>query len=204
MRRDYVTFFTDGLRDYVELPDGLRYILGTLSVAKVLAGLVPTNEVRRVCDAFNEGKRPRVSVDLDSLEQILEENIRRARWASATSLIPGGSQDRVTREGSADPQPHPEPRMATNRTASFENFEGNQALVEDTLTTIMAAERKIDARVAEGKRFNHVAAKADLHKVASKLADIVSSVDLACDWVRADLENLSKSAHDIDSLFPER
>lgn len=88
MSHGYVFFSTDGLRDYVEMPDGVTYILGTMSVAKLIAPLAPTNEVRRVCDAFNEGKRPRLWVDVDKLWEALETNIRRSRWASVDPVVP--------------------------------------------------------------------------------------------------------------------
>ncbi len=261
MRRDFVTFSSDGNRDYVRLPDGVKYVLGTLSVARLLSSLASKNEVRRVCDAFNEGKEPRITVDLDALQEVLEVNIKRSRWASSLvdplirtgnrtlpmegtvmsandqamkdaisqqvgrieqqiALISSKAKDAGTGGFSKDmmtneienlralitklrsPSPYggqssnsdfyPSPKTATVvKAASFEQFEANQAIVEDTLATVQVAEQKIDTLVAAGKKFNHVAAKADLHKVASRVSDIVASVDLAYGWVRDDLEVLA-------------
>lgn len=263
--RTYVTFGTDGLRDYVELPDGVRYILGTLSVARLLGGLVSQHDMRRVCDSFNEGKRPRVSVDLDRLQEALELNIHRSRWAGVSSpLIPTGNRtpnqgegrhmaanETVKGEGrralvattltaieqhvaaiaaakrasaedygklralvadlSSEPVEAPAPvvtptvdmpKAAGMKSASFENLESNSEVIEKTLALVQAADTKIDKLVAAGKQFNHVAAKRDLHKIASRVEDIVASVDLAYDWISDDLSALSKQAEDLHNLFP--
>lgn len=202
MKQGYVFFSTDGLRDYVELPDGVKYILGTLSVARLIAPLAPSHEVRRVCDAFNEGKRPRLWVDVDALWEALEVNIRRSRWASLDPgppdlLIPAGNRTPGT-EGT---------NMADNqimvKQASIATFEQNTAIVEETLKTVEATNAKIDNLVAAGKKFNHVAAKKDLMKIASRVTEITASVDLGFDWVKSDLEALAKSASEIHDLFPQ-
>lgn len=272
--RAFVTLGTDGLRDYVELPDGVRYLLGTLSVTRLLGGLVSQFDMRRVCDAFNEGKRPRVSVDLDALQEVLELNIHRSRWAGATSpLIPAGNRtpkhgegrnmaanETVKDEGrraliattltaieqhvaavaaakkasaedceklraltatlstepveapvaaeaapaaqAAPPAPVDMPKAAGMKSASFENLETNTATIEQTLALVQATDTKIEKLVAAGKQFNHVAARRDLQKIASRVEDIVASVDLAYAWVNEDLSALAKQAEDIHNLFP--
>jgi hypothetical protein len=207
MNQGYVFFSTDGLRDYVEMPDGVKYILGTMSVIRLISPLAPSNEVRRVCDAFNEGKRPRLWVDLDLLWEALELNIRRSRWASDDSaspdlLIPVGNRTPQTESTTMSDSKTPDFSVATKR-ASIATFEQNTSIVEETLKTVEATNEKIDNLVAAGKKFNHVAAKRDLMKVASRVTEITASVDLGYDWIKADLETLAKTASEIHDLFPK-
>lgn len=50
-----VKLWSDGSRDFVEFPDGRRYILGTLSVVQFLLDSSPSpQDVKRACDEFNE------------------------------------------------------------------------------------------------------------------------------------------------------
>lgn len=276
MRRGKVTFSTDGLRDFVLLPDGVRYVLGTLSVAKLLEKLVTSSELRRVLDSFNEGKRPVVSLDLDALQEVMETSINRARWTASAQtpvipLIPDGNRTPRTMEGTimadmdsdkaikdavAQQVAHIEKQIALLTThakeaspgsiskdmmddeigklrnlikwlerpspyghpykndtgyvgpaktaASFTAFEANNALAEDAIKTVEATKETIERLVAAGKKFNHAKAKADLYKIASRVSEIVASVDLGYEWVREDLATLAKQAHDINGLFPAK
>jgi hypothetical protein len=96
----------------------------------------------------------------------------------------------------------PDFSVATKR-ASIATFEQNTSIVEETLKTVEATNEKIDNLVAAGKKFNHVAAKRDLMKVASRVTEITASVDLGYDWIKADLETLAKTASEIHDLFPK-
>ena len=90
---------------------------------------------------------------------------------------------------------------SVGKQASFETFMANAELAEDIVAKIAAADETIDRLVQEGKRFNSVQAKEDLHKIASKVAEIAQNVDLAHPWVSNDLEDLSQSANKIYGLF---
>jgi len=86
-----VTIGTDGLRDWVQLPTGERYNLGTLSVLNFIAKFVPSRlQARQALDRFNAEMVAMVPVDLEAMSAIFVP--RRARWSSASSLILG--QDR--------------------------------------------------------------------------------------------------------------
>lgn len=85
-RYKVVTIGTDGLRDYVELPDGLRLLLGPVSMASLVGTCGPTaSAARKALDKFLEVGTAVVALDFDKLEALLAP--RRLR-ASTDSLIP--------------------------------------------------------------------------------------------------------------------
>ena len=80
-----VTLGTDGVVDYVEMPDGVRYTLGTVSIYKLVRALVVGNrQQRRALEAVNKNGLTVVSLDADLLFEMLKP--RKARHASP--LIP--------------------------------------------------------------------------------------------------------------------
>lgn len=302
---------TDGLRDWVLLPDGTKYMLGATSMAKLVAELAPAGTARRALDAFVSGNEARVRVDVDRMFALLAP-ARTRLAASDTSLIPTRDRTSKAREGSnmadhdqatkaaiqqwaahleqhiallnqhakeaspgsisanmmkdeiqklgdliawierpssygalsqnstyyglpggtpggektasqqASTQQVAEDPVATKKAEeqqqaqakeaaepargtskmSFDSFRANTAMVDGTLRSVDATNSKIDRLVAAGKKFNHVKAKADLGKIASRLSEICGTVDLANSWLKADLTALSKNASDIAALFP--
>lgn len=79
-KRTLVTYGTDGFRDFVNLPDGRSFNLGSLSVLNLVAGLARSvKEARRSLDTFLEKRESTLAVDLDGLFTLLEP--KRARWA---------------------------------------------------------------------------------------------------------------------------
>lgn len=87
--RRAVTFSTDGQRDYAITPDGQRHILGTMSVLKIIATLVPGAIARKALDEFNKTGETMVPLDIDAMFEMLAP--KRARFAEALIL----PQDRV-------------------------------------------------------------------------------------------------------------
>jgi len=87
------------------------------------------------------------------------------------------------------------------KTASYESFDANATVAEEIVAKVASANDAIDRLVSAGKRFDSVRAKADLHKIASKVAEITQNVDLAQPWVANDLAALSKQAAHIQGLF---
>ena len=82
-----VTIGTDGLRDYVQLPDGTRHNLGVVSVLNFVTSLVPSHPAaRQALDRFNAEGETMVAVDLDTMALLFTPH--RARWSSASFLIP--------------------------------------------------------------------------------------------------------------------
>ena len=76
-----VTVATDGFRDYVDLPDGRRVNLGSVSVLKLVSSLVRGSyQCRRALDTFLKKKQAIIAVDLSALEDMLKP--KRARWAA--------------------------------------------------------------------------------------------------------------------------
>lgn len=75
-----VTVETDGLRDFVRLPTGERYTIGPVTVLKLVAALVPSSGMaRKALNEFNESGQAVVTIDLDSMWELLTP--KRARWA---------------------------------------------------------------------------------------------------------------------------
>ena len=120
-------------------------------------------------------------------------------------------EDEVIREASQVPQ-DPEKESApddnldddtgTDKLA-FDTYKANTAMATDILDKMDAVNDKVDQIVASGKEgFQAEAAKADIHEVTSKVASIVSEVDLATTpWVAGDLKKLASRATYLHGLF---
>ena len=86
-----VVIGTDGLRDFVTLPDGVRLILGPISMARLVATCASNRKSARVAlDAFLAHGEAMVAIDLDRFDALVQP--RRARWSS----IPLVSRERRT------------------------------------------------------------------------------------------------------------
>lgn len=189
-----VTFGTDGFVDYVQVPDGQKFMLGPVSVLKLIMGLAPLRVARQALRQFVDDKQVMLSVDLDRMWSMLP--FQRARFSSANPLM--GRPDRNT----------PIPRLGETeiqamKTASYDTFTANVEMAEDIVAKVASTDEAIDRLLTAGKKFDSVRAKADLHKIASRVAEITQNVDLAQPWVGADLADLSKRANAIHKLFPQ-
>lgn len=96
-KRRTVTLETDGLRDFVRLPDGVRYVLGTMSVLRLVATLVSDRRMqRRAIEEFNRTGQATVVLDLNSLFDLLAPKpLRRV----ASLLIPPHDRTSTHTEG---------------------------------------------------------------------------------------------------------
>lgn len=90
---------------------------------------------------------------------------------------------------------------ASAGTPSYEHFKANTQSAADIIASVDDANTKIDQLVTAGRRFDAPRAKQDLHKIASKTAEIMQNVDLGQPWVQGDLAELAKQASDIHGLF---
>lgn len=97
--RRTVTLETDGLRDFVRLPDGVRYILGTTSVLRLVARLVSDRRMqRRAIEEFNRTGQATVVLDVDSLfDYLAPKPLRRV----ASLLIPPHDRTSTNTEGTS-------------------------------------------------------------------------------------------------------
>jgi len=187
--RSLVTFGTDGFVDYVQVGDQ-RYMLGPVSILKLITGLVPTRTARAALKEFVASQQVKVPVDLDRMWEMLP--FRRARFSSVTNPLMRGHdhQARIT-----------ENQITMLKTASYDTFTANVELAEDIVAKVAATDEAIERLKSAGKRFDSVRAKSDLHKIASRVAEIAQNVDLAQPWVANDLEDLSNKASEIQGLF---
>lgn len=85
--------------------------------------------------------------------------------------------------------------------ASFDAFKANSELAEVIVAKVGEADQKIDRLVQAGRKFDVTRAKGDLYKIATKVAEIAESVDLAEPWIRGDLQKLATEAARIHKLF---
>lgn len=87
-KRTIVTFGTDGFRDFVVLPDGRTFNLGSVSVLSFVTELAMNGPIaRRALDTFLKKKSGTLAVDMEKLQHLLKP--RRARWAGlGNELMP--------------------------------------------------------------------------------------------------------------------
>jgi hypothetical protein len=88
-------------------------------------------------------------------------------------------------------------------TPSLESLQANTTLADEILFKVEATEEKVARLVQAGRKFNASAAREDLYNIANRVAEIVNNVDLASDWVGADLSKLADDANRIHGLFAE-
>ena len=277
-----VVLGTDGLSDWVQTSDGVKFALGAVSPLRFVVELVPSGwAARQALDAFLAEGKAMFSVDVDRMWELLKPH--RARWTSvhdgiASPLIPPSDRTLFARQGtamadtnwadktikdavtnqiarieqqigvlqqhakeaspgsiSADSmknqieglrdlvawlrRPSPYGNQSQNSTyyglpnqgpgdikastgrASYDNFKANSVLAEGILAKVDETDKKIDALVTAGKKFDAPRAKQDLHKIASRVTEIVANVDLAQPWVSGDLAEMAKHADQIHGLF---
>lgn len=112
--------------------------------------------------------------------------------------------------GDAAPKPFevgdPMPKVETAKAASVDDlnidvYEANSKLATQILNRMEAVDQRIDQLVTAGKKFNASQAKADIHAVTSKVATIVSDIDLTTPWVKDDLQKLAARAGQLHGLF---
>jgi hypothetical protein len=193
-RKAIVVIGTDGFVDYVQVADGQKFMLGPVSVLKLIMGLVPVGAARKALREFVAHRQVMLSVDLDRMWELLP--FQRARYSSANVLI--RSPDRSPKTARCGELENP-PAML--KTASYDTFTANVELAEDIVAKVASTDEKIERLVTAGKKFDAVRARGDLHKIASRVAEISQNVDLAQPWVANDLSELSKRANEIHGLF---
>jgi len=81
-----VTIGTDGVTDWVQTPDGLKYNLGPVSALRFVAGLVPKGRAKLVLDTFLASGEAIASVDEEQMWALLAPH--RARWSAVSSSMP--------------------------------------------------------------------------------------------------------------------
>jgi len=100
------------------LPDGVKYILGTVSVLKLVASLVPDRIMkRRAIEEFNRTGQAMVALDVDELFQFLAPKPLR-KSARVSPLIPSQRQAPLTSEKGTHMTPQ---QFLDTRIAHLEN-----------------------------------------------------------------------------------
>lgn len=98
-----VTVGTDGLKDWVQTPDGQRFSLGPVSVLSFVAKLVPsTKHAQKALNQFLKSGETLIPVDDDRMWSLLAP--QRSRWAAGPFMPPA--------QGDPSPRKH---KMSTIR-----------------------------------------------------------------------------------------
>lgn len=86
--KQLVTIGTDGLSDWVQTPDGVKHMLGPISVLKFVTelGTGGAHAARKTLDEFIKGGTSMLTIDPDRMWELLKPH--RARWTSANPSIP--------------------------------------------------------------------------------------------------------------------
>jgi hypothetical protein len=84
---------------------------------------------------------------------------------------------------------------------TFDTYESNLKVAEDVLAKSKATLATINKLAAAGKKFNHTAARADVAKVANRVASLCEKTALTEEWVAADLSKLAAEATRLYKLF---
>jgi hypothetical protein len=144
-RMAMVTFGTDGFVDYVQVPDGQKFMLGPVSVLKLIMGLAPLRTARQALRQFVDERQVMLSVDLDRMWSMLP--FQRARFSSANPLM-----------GRPDRNPTLLENQDAMKTASYDTFIANADLADDIVAKVAATNEAIDQLVTAGKKFASVRA----------------------------------------------
>lgn len=133
-----VVISTDGLRDFVVFPDGVRRILGPISMARLVATCVANRAMaRRALDEFLAHGEAMVVMDLDKFEALTQP--RRARWSSSISLMSRERRTPLITEGSVRRDITEGMNMATEKLASTQQVTALNhriALIEQQVSQI--------------------------------------------------------------------
>lgn len=168
MARRAVTLSTDGARDYVETPEGVKYILGPVSVLTVISKLVPMGAARRALDEFNAEGSVMVVLDTEQLFEMLAP--RRSRFASP--LIQG--QDRLGPSFPVEPLGRASERLQPKGTVMA--ADADKALKDAVVNQIAAIERQIGV-------LNQKASESGGEPAASMKAEVAKLQDLVA-WLK--------------------
>lgn len=146
-----VTLETDGSRDFACLPNGVRYILGTTSVLRLVADLVPDRVMkRRALEEFNRTGRTLVVLDVEKMFQLLAPKPLR-RSSVVSSLIRSQERDSLT-------------------SMEGKNMSDIAKILNTRLAHLENTVREMNARVASGNRVP-AALHRNLHEAAISMPD---------------------------------
>ena len=187
MRTAMVTVGTDGFVDYVQLSDGERFMLGPVSVLRLITGSAGSVRSARVAlKEFVETGKTMLAVDLDKMWELLP--FRRARYSFTNPLMSRGNYS---------------PSLETDmKTASYDTLMANVELAEDIVSKVVATHATIGRLEAEGRRFNAARARGDLLRIASLVSEVAQNTDMAQPWIGNDLATIAAQANEIHGLFP--
>lgn len=124
----------------------------------------------------------------------------------------GLGQPAVYEVGDATPEPFTVedkapavPEAPTAKSAgmklAYDTLQENSTIAGEILASLEETNSRIDTLVKQGKKFNSVKAKRDLHDVTTKVAGILRDADLTQGWIRGDLDKLAGRAGELHKLF---
>jgi hypothetical protein len=113
-----VSISTDGLRDFVTMPDGLKYMVGQVGMAKLVAECARNGpDARRALNEYLKRGEATIALDLDRLAELTAPP--KARWTLAnSSFVPPHDRASTTASG----------RPIMDRTAQIDTSEADKAI----------------------------------------------------------------------------
>lgn len=213
----------------MKLPDGRTFTLGSVSVLKLVVSLAPNGTTaRRTLDDFLANGESMLSVNLDDLDSLLSKP--RARWAGGKSLIPNQERTASTEGStmneteferkltsverhlhtlsevtlaSSDAEKHVVASLVNNirdllglRTAS----ERGTDLANRIIATLGETADRVEILENIGRPVDVDTVRIDLHKIASRVADLASDGGVLGGAI-SELTELHEAANLIHSYF---
>lgn len=205
-----VTVGTDGVTNWVKLPDGQKFNLGAMSVLAFVTKLAKgPSSARKALDGWMSLGEASLAVDADKMWDLMQPH--RAVWASdslyGSDFMTGQKSEtqsmsaafaELTKLGSEFQQ--------STETSSPKKLASDVYLANlDKATSIldMAQETvvSINAKVAAGRKFNAARALADVHDITTRAGSICARTQLVEPWVASDLQVLSSEMARLHDLF---
>lgn len=130
-----VTISTDGLRDFVGLPDGLKLMVGQVPMSKLVAECSRGGrEARRALDEYLKNGEAVIALDLDKVAELTAPP--KSRWVAGavSSLIPPQDRASMTVSGS---------QTVMNKSAEIDTSLSDKATAEAIKNQVFRIEQQI-------------------------------------------------------------
>lgn len=199
------TIGTDGKTDFLQIPDGTRLNLNTISVLDLVAAAVPRKHWAIALDTFNERGSVAVEVDLDRAEALMQsafawrrvaadplidEAVAGTAMLATVTALETHVENMVQRLGTKTAAMNRGRELLKRLVASLDADKiyseiaespvlasADAATVDSAHADISNTLTKIASLQEKGKRFNADAARLDLYHIASDLAEAASVAD---------------------------
>lgn len=184
-----VTISTDGLRDFVTLPDGLKLMVGQVAMSKLVAECSRGGrEARRALDEYLKNGEAVIALDLDKVAEMTAPP--KGRWVAGgvSSLIPPQDRAPTTVSGS---------QIVMNKSAEIDTSLSDKATAEAIKNQVFRIEQQIALISGHAGEASPGSIGQNIQKdEVSKLRDLVT-------WLRRGSPYGNQSKNDTYYGLPE-